>query len=39
MKRRELIREEAKFKEILAKAKIVYDERMAKYGHLFDEFE
>ena len=37
MKRTESLREDPKFKEILAKAKVVYDERMAKYGHLFDE--
>jgi TolB-like protein/Tfp pilus assembly protein PilF len=37
MNRTESLREEPKFKEILAKAKVVYDERMAKYGHLFDE--
>jgi len=31
------IREDARFKKILAAAKKVHDERVAKYGHLFDE--
>ena len=33
----EFIRDEPEFIEILAKAKIVHEERVAKYGHLFDE--
>ena len=33
----DFLRDEPKFKEILAKVKIVHDERVAKYGHLFDE--
>ena len=33
----EFIRDEPEFKVILAKAKKVHDERVAKYGHLFDE--
>ena len=37
MRNIEFIRDEPAFKEILAKAKIVHEERVAKYGHLFDE--
>ena len=33
----DFIRDEPKFKEILAKAKKVHEERVAKYGHYFDE--
>ena len=33
----EFLWEEPKFKEIIANAKVVYDARMDKYGHLFDE--
>lgn len=33
----DIIRDEPRFKEILAKAKKVHDERVVKYGHLFDE--
>ena len=33
----DIIRDEPEFQEILARAKIVHDERVAKYGHLFDE--
>ena len=32
-----LIGEGAEFKKILVKAKVVFDERMTKYDHLFDE--
>jgi len=33
----EFIREEPKFKEVLARAKVVHEERIRKYGHYFDE--
>jgi tetratricopeptide (TPR) repeat protein len=33
----EFIRDEPRFKEILAEAKKVHEERVRKYGHLFDE--
>ena len=33
----EFIRDEPKFKEMLSKAKKVHEERVAKYGHYFDE--
>ena len=33
----EFIREEPVFKKILAEAKKVHEERLEKYGHLFDE--
>ena len=33
----EFIRDEPRFKVILARAKKVHEERVAKYGHLFDE--
>ena len=33
----DFIRDEPKFEEILAKAKKIHEERVAKYGHLFDE--
>ena len=36
-KQTEFIRDEPRFQEILAKAKIVHEEHVAKYGHLFDE--
>ena len=34
----EFIRDEPGFKKVLAKAKIVHEERVRKYGHLFDEW-
>ena len=37
VKSTDFIKDEPKFKEILARAKVVYDEREAKYGHLYDE--
>lgn len=33
----DIIRDEPRFKEILAKAKKVHEERVAKYGHMFDQ--
>ena len=33
----DFIRDEPEFKEIVAKAKIAHEERVRKYGHLFDD--
>ena len=33
----DIIRDEPRFKEILANAKKVHEERVAKYGYLFDD--